>query len=731
MAGIGGKLSETALTWRYVGPGINHVLSHLDRGLDYERYMLMYNRVSAYCTRFYQDAADWDPRAGSPDDPSLFHLLQGLLVKHVRKLRSDVLGRPGSSCCDAYAMHWRRYQASAAVINALCSELNYFWRVLPGDSLCMAVWREEMVAGAASRITEGLLELVRRERCGEPADLSGIRETVQSLLYLGSGPGQTDLYGLHLEGPLLAATKDFYTAEAHSRLAVRGVQGYMRGVEARLLEEQDRVARCLDPRTLQPLMAVCEACLVGLNAPMLYAAFPDMLERNQADDFALLYTLLSRVRDGLSEMRQDYERYVRVEGLRAVEYVAAEAEKEPFRFVEAVLAVHDKHQGLVRNAFRADSGLAEALGRACRHFFNRNALCQGTGSRAPELLARFCDSKLKKGPHQAEDADAEEVQRRAVTVFRYLDDRDVFQRFYAKMLARRLIQGTSVSEEAEEAMISKLKEACGVAYTAKLHRMINDMQTSGDLNAQFKTTSGRGVLAMDLSVLVLCAASWPLSPPSYAMAVSPAMERGLSLFQQFYQARHSGRRLHWLHHLSRGELAATYLGQGRSAVTFQVSTPQMAVLLQYNDAEVYSAGELGAATRMPESIVSQILEHLVKARVLLEEEGPVYRLNRGYRSKKVRVNLNVPLKAEQRQEREETHQHVQEDRRLLTQAAIVRVMKTRKTLDYSNLVGEVIGQLQARFKPSVPDIKRAIDLLIEKEYLERAAGEKNTFHYLA
>ena len=44
-----------------------------------------------------------------------------------------------------------------------------------------------------------------------------------------------------------------------------------------------------------------------------------------------------------------------------------------------------------------------------------------------------------------------------ITVFRYVIDKDLFQRFYTKMLSRRLVQNLSLSMEAEESMIQKLK----------------------------------------------------------------------------------------------------------------------------------------------------------------------------------------------------------------------------------------------------------------------------------
>jgi cullin 1 len=58
-----------------------------------------------------------------------------------------------------------------------------------------------------------------------------------------------------------------------------------------------------------------------------------------------------------------------------------------------------------------------------------------------------------------------------MVVFKYLEDKDVFQKFYSKMLATRLVSHQSASDEAESSMIGKLKHACGFEYTSKLQRM--------------------------------------------------------------------------------------------------------------------------------------------------------------------------------------------------------------------------------------------------------------------
>jgi cullin 1 len=78
-------------------------------------------------------------------------------------------------------------------------------------------------------------------------------------------------------------------------------------------------------------------------------------------------------------------------------------------------------------------------------------------------------------------------------------------------------------------------------------------------------------------------------------------------------------------------------------------------------------------------------------------------------------------------------------------------MKARKTMKNQPLIQEVISQISQRFAPKIPDIKKvsrivlivvmiaqfipttfqAIDTLLEKEYIERVEGTRDTFAYVA
>lgn len=76
------------------------------------------------------------------------------------------------------------------------------------------------------------------------------------------------------------------------------------------------------------------------------------------------------------------------------------------------------------------------------------------------IFSRYCDSLLKKSTKGLNESEVDDKLAQSITIFKYIDDKDVFQKFYSRHLAKRLIQQQSHSMDSEEAMINKLKVRC-------------------------------------------------------------------------------------------------------------------------------------------------------------------------------------------------------------------------------------------------------------------------------
>ena len=84
------------------------------------------------------------------------------------------------------------------------------------------------------------------------------------------------------------------------------------------------------------------------------------------------------------------------------------------------------------------------------------------------------------------DQEVEVVLDKAMMLFRYLEEKDVFERYYKQHLAKRLLLNKSASEDAEKNMISRLKTECGCQFTCKLEGMFKDISVSNTTAEDFR-----------------------------------------------------------------------------------------------------------------------------------------------------------------------------------------------------------------------------------------------------
>lgn len=748
--------------WGDLREGIEQVYNR--QCMSKPRYIELYTHVYNYCTSVHQQVNRTSKTSKKGQISGGAQLVGLELYKRLREfLRNYLISllKHGVDLMDEdvlqfYTRQWEEYQFSSKVLNGVCAYLNRHWvrreceegrkGIYEIYQLALVTWRDNLFKHLNRQVTNAVLKLIERERCGETVNTRLVSGVINCYVELGLNEEDPTARGQNLtvykdsfENIFLEDTDRFYIRESSEFLRQNPVTEYMKKTEQRLLEEQKRVQVYLHQTTNDRLAKTCERVLIEKHLDIFHAEFQNLLDADKNQDLGRMYQLVAKIHDGLPELRNILEGHIANQGVAAIDKCGDSAINDPKVYVNTILEVHKKYHALVLIAFNNDRGFLAALDKACGRFINSNSVTKAanSSSKSPELLAKYCDVLLKKSSKNPEDAELEDTLNQVMVVFKYIEDKDVFQKFYSKMLAKRLVQHMSASDDAEASMISKLKQACGFEYTSKLQRMFQDIGVSKDLNEAFRRhlSNSAEPLDIDFSIQVLSSGSWPFQQ-SFTFSLPTELERSVHRFTSFYSAQHSGRKLNWLYNMSKGELLTNCF---KNRYTLQASTFQMAVLLQYNVSTSWTVQQLHESTQIKMDYLIQVLQILLKAKLLTaptEEDAELapsatVELFTAYKNKKLRVNINIPMKTELKVEQEITHKHIEEDRKLLIQAAIVRIMKMRKMLKHQQLVAEVLNQLSSRFKPRVHIIKKCIDILIEKEYLERTEGQKDTYSYLA
>ncbi|KAL9576104.1 MAG: hypothetical protein Q9212_007382, partial [Teloschistes hypoglaucus] len=446
-----------------------------------------------------------------------------------------------------------------------------------------------------------------------------------------------------------------------------------------------------------------------------------LLQDDDVETLKQLYKLLQR-RKLCEKLRPPFDAYIADQGTKIVFDEAREQE-----MVVRLLDFKKKLETIWDKCFARHEGLGHTLREAFEAFINkskRSNMTWGTDNPKPgEMIAKHVDMILKGGSRatasnpaaakgashedvdmsgEDEDAQIKEQLDQVLELFRFVHGKAVFEAFYKRDLARRLLLNRSASADAEKSMLTRLKSECGAGFTHNLEQMFKDMELTREEVASYKSMFDQleNKSKIDLNVSVLSSAAWP-SYPDVPLIIPRDVEQATSLFEQHYKSKHTGRRLGWKHSLAHCQLKAN-LPKGNKE--FVVSSYQAVVLLLFKDKSSTNTeiayADIQAATGLDDTELQRTLQSLACARYRILSKTPkgkdvnrtdAFALNTAFADPKYRIKINQIQAKETKEENKETHERVAADRAYETQAAVVRIMKREKFISHVLLVSEVIG----------------------------------------
>ncbi|KAG1727402.1 Cullin [Suillus lakei] len=546
-------------TWAFIEQRMDHIMTTDEVSLDdrMSLYMTVYNYTSTHspCGGSSSRGAFF---VGCPEiDRNVFEYF----INRVKLLKDQCDNLQDEALLRHYASAWNKYSTGANIINQILSNTKSYSGVQEQDesrrvfsvrTMALDRWKGILVFHLHKTIPSIVLQLINRQRDGETIDQSLVKTVVDSFVFLG-----IDVYEADLEMPFLNETMKYYEPESQLFLSRGNLFDYLKKVGQCLKEEEERVDQYLNSGTWNKLLNKCEYMLVRPHSHLIWETFQRSLDLEKEEDLQLMYTSLFRTLKCLEPLRKKFEEHVKKAGPAAVVLCDKSEGKDsldPGPYVDTLLQVHRKYSGFVTRVFGGEAGFVASFDKACREFVNRNAITGSSTTKSPELLAEHADALLRKNNKMTE-RDLKAALSHTMVLFKYIEDKDVFQTFYATKLSKRLFHGISVSDESEASMISKLREACGFEYTHKLQKMFTDISLSKNLTDEFnERMQNPDDTNINFSIMVLSSKCWPLRAPTNNFIIPPEILRVCNRFFRYFQTKHSGRRLTWLWDHSSNEL---------------------------------------------------------------------------------------------------------------------------------------------------------------------------------
>ncbi|CAB3401704.1 unnamed protein product [Caenorhabditis bovis] len=742
----------------------------------------------------FSDVYDICVSVPDPLSSKLYEEVQKCLIEYVTEQREIILTVGSDNLLQEYYRMWKMFYEGTVYIHRLfgylnkqfvsqkkCTDVDSFaqysaYLQVPNikevGCLALEIWKEELVKEILPRLIQLLLVAYGEDRHGNcPNNSEVVSGVIQSFVQIEDhrldskdnysrteaavrssiNESPTRFYQETFEKYFLEDTKVYYSALAQQMLSEMTCSQYMEAVIEQLDREEVRAKKFLHESSVRKVIELCQSVMIKAHKDKLHAVCHDLITNEEVRDLRNMYRLLKPIHAGLTVMVKEFEEYVKQRGLEAIARLTGD--NVPQQFVENVLTVYNKFNKMKSTVFMDDGEFSSGLDKALQGVVNaKEPGCNVP--KASERLARYTDGLLRKTGKGVSDVDIEEKLSNAIVIFRYIEDKDVFQKYYSKMLATRLIGNYSVSMDAEETMINKLKQACGYEFTSKLSRMFLDIGLSHELSAQFEKHC-ESIVAdrpnppqfVPTQTLILQAGSWPLNAPQIALTSSHhAISQELANFQlprvlessvheleKFYTSKHNGRKLTWLWNMSQGDVRLTYLDKN---YVVSMYIYQLAVTLCFDRDDVLTVKDISDRVGIRGDYLLKTIRTIMDASIFTCEDSTLtvdsrIRLNLSMTSRRMKFRLQMPqINKAVEKEQESVANTVSQDRKYYMECAIVRIMKTRKVMKHNALVAEIMDQTKGRFTPDVPFIKKSIEDLIEKMYIQRT-DQNDEYQYLA
>lgn len=724
---------------------ISNVLKYLDTGIFDNKTNHAY--VNAYSKVL--DLADIDENA-----KYLYEYYKNTIRNYtISVVKKEISSKRGVDLLRSLSRRWENHKILVYWMQKIFYYLDRYYIKNSGcPNLFLAgvtVFKDEVFNQIKPQLRSALLEQIALERAGNAVDRDIIKETLSCFVQLGcdkfsiikakvndndkllwTGSPVITVYRNEFEVQFMEETTKFYREKSNKWISSMSCPEYLKETQRAFNDEENRLTNYLDSSSREELLRILVQELVIGNAKRV-AEMPgtgceEMLKNDKRDELKLMFNIFRKHEPSFVNITQKLGSFIETKGNVIV--TDQKLQEDAIEFTKKLLEFKADIDKMVEHSFENHSNFQRCRDMSFQNFMNK---CPYSA----QYISSYCDHEMKKGLKGVSETETENRLNALIKLFVCLHDRDVFIRYYTRFLAKRLLDELSVSDEAEQNMISKLRVECGHNIVSKISNMSQDKALSESIMKEFKALSHRGSPdGIVLSVRVLRNGCWPEQSPEPCNLPSE-LKNCFKKFEDFYLNKHQGRNLTILPIYGNLEIGTLF---SKKPYTCIINPYQACFILLFNSGDSFTVSQLKEITRLSDNTLKSNMIPFFnpKSKLLLKQssgktinDDEEIKINPDFNSASLKVTF-LPKKVKKAEvANKEDDKAVENERRFILDSVIVRIAKGRKTIKHPELISEVLRQV-THFKPQPPMIKAQIESLIQREFLTRDEKDKSLYIYL-
>ena len=538
---------------------------------------------------------------------------------------------------------------------------------------------------------------------------------------------ETGIYQEYFNKLFIKYTEEYYTKKTEEYINKNSIDKYINYIEKILSFENYLIMYHLNEITLKPVVNKLNIILLSNNKNIIFNKYYSSNGESDNNNTHLIlnekYELMKKIFLLFKnikleeEIRKKFSDYIK----KSCKDIYTKFNKNFKLFFENIELLKKNIDHYITDSFLNDEKFKST---------SKESLTKGMNQKPGficDTFSKYIDNILREKADKLPLNEIKNIINEFMILFKYIENKDLFENFFIKKLCIRCLFNLNKSEEAQNYLIEELKNECGPYFVSKSQEMISDIQASKEMSQLFNKEE-KNNFYIPINYFVLSNYTWPIDKLIKGEIKNFDIGICEKKFFEFYHKKNSGKSLFWHLPYCFGEIEME-IPKSDSTVKIFGNGVHIAILKCFTKSNTsLTFKDILTKTKIEKDVIQRYIKKLISKNLLLLEND-IYTVNFDINKdgKSNEISLIDFDEEEDSQNDDENEEKSIEERKFVIDAYIMKVLKQKKVMKRDDLINKVKEKMPFEERDEI--INKRIEQLISNRYISKDENDTSILKY--